>query len=31
MYLHPSNADNFIEWRSDFWFEAFFERDTYYI
>lgn len=33
MYLHPSNADCFDDWRSDgdFWFYALFERDAYYI
>jgi hypothetical protein len=32
-YQHPSNGDNFNEWRTDgdFWFEALFERDAYAI
>ena len=32
-YQHPSNADNFSEWRSDgdWWFDALFERDAYAI
>lgn len=32
-YQHPSNGDNFNEWRldNDWWFEALFERDAYAI
>lgn len=30
---HPSNTDNFHEWRldGDWWFDALFERDAYAI
>lgn len=33
IYQHPSNCDNFNEWRidGDWWFDALFERDAYSI
>jgi len=31
MYSHPSNGDNFNDWRvdGDWWFYALFEREAY--